>query len=66
MFGFSGFHRYKNTPKDAPARNVTTAEFVAALVAQGESEEEANMQAKVNKMLGAFTLVGNEKLHIVE
>lgn len=47
-----------------PIVEVTEAEFVAKFMAIGASEEEAKLQAKVSRIMGAETVCGNERLRI--
>lgn len=63
---FPDIQRYmemKYGPK-LPDEEVTEEEFVAAMVATGETEEKAKRTAFISKELGASTKVGDRMLKI--
>lgn len=56
----------RNPPRssDLPSREVSEEEFIRLIMAEGSvrDEDEARMQAKLNKGLGGQTQVGQELL----
>lgn len=71
MFGSFGSRQVnaeRNRSKSLPERVVTRTEFVAAMIANGSSQKDAEMHATINETFGSgtFTVIGEEKLSIAK
>lgn len=69
MFGPRGIPalmKMREQAKSAPRRDVSEAEFRAALAAIGLDERQVNMQVTVAKAMKGEVLVGGEMLTLVE
>jgi hypothetical protein len=52
--------------RELPHVGVTKKEFIAKMIANGKTNEEAEFQAKICKELGSSVLVGEEMLFLVK
>lgn len=69
MFGRFNVARYLKEKSEAgklPDVEVTRDEFVAMLMAEGESRETAEFQAKICVSLGSSVRIGNQMVSIKE
>ena len=69
MFGSNARELYRRG-KDAAAtlarRDVTSEEFVAAMLAAGHSQKDADLHVKVTRGLGGHAWIGNAMLRVVD
>lgn len=65
MFGNYGrYMAMREKASKLPEVEVTEEEFIQAMIAEGKTEEEAKLQAKVGKGLGGACMVGDRMLKI--
>lgn len=64
MNDYAKFLAMYNKAKGLPEVEVTEEEFIAIMVATGETIEKSQQTAKLSKLLGSIVMVGDKMLKI--
>lgn len=62
---FPDISRHKGSDK-LPRIKVSKEKFILMMIENGKSKEDAEMQAKISKILGSSVMIGNQMVKIVE